>query len=248
MKKLLLLITALFILASVEGQILRYSNYTAPTPPVSRPDTIGVIDIAITEVEVDATSHSINMPEGLINGDLILVFFSCDGNPAVSVNTETSGSGWTIESYGYGTTAVTGAIIWKISDGTDVLTLTTDKAQVSNTQAYGLYNADETDPITVTSANGATGNPNPPSNTGAYGAVDYLWFVVAAVDTYASLATAAPADFYGFHTTSIDVGGSCSINSAYRSLNTADAYDPGTFTITPVDEQWVAFTVIVNPN
>lgn len=31
MKKLLLLITALFILASVEGQILRYSNYTAPT-------------------------------------------------------------------------------------------------------------------------------------------------------------------------------------------------------------------------
>ena len=33
MKKLLLLITALFILASVEGQILRYSNYTAPVPP-----------------------------------------------------------------------------------------------------------------------------------------------------------------------------------------------------------------------
>ena len=29
MKKLLLLITALFLLVSVEGQILRYSNYTA---------------------------------------------------------------------------------------------------------------------------------------------------------------------------------------------------------------------------
>jgi hypothetical protein len=33
MKKLLLLITSLFILASVEGQILRYSNYVAPTLP-----------------------------------------------------------------------------------------------------------------------------------------------------------------------------------------------------------------------
>ena len=33
MKKLLLLITALFLLVSVDGQILRYSNYTAPTPP-----------------------------------------------------------------------------------------------------------------------------------------------------------------------------------------------------------------------
>jgi len=32
MKKLLLLITALFILASVEGQILRYSNYTGQSP------------------------------------------------------------------------------------------------------------------------------------------------------------------------------------------------------------------------
>ena len=35
MKKLLLLITALFILASAEGQILRHSNYTAPTPVVN---------------------------------------------------------------------------------------------------------------------------------------------------------------------------------------------------------------------
>lgn len=33
MKKLLLLITGLLLLFSVEGQILRYSNYTAPTPP-----------------------------------------------------------------------------------------------------------------------------------------------------------------------------------------------------------------------
>jgi len=33
MKKLLLLITGLLLLFSAEGQILRYSNYTAPTPP-----------------------------------------------------------------------------------------------------------------------------------------------------------------------------------------------------------------------
>lgn len=33
MKKLLLLITGLLLLFSVEGQILRYSNYTAPVPP-----------------------------------------------------------------------------------------------------------------------------------------------------------------------------------------------------------------------
>ena len=247
MKKLLLLITGLLLLFSVDGQILRYSNYTAPAPQAERPDTIGIIDDIVTSVGVDATSHPIDLPGGLLTGDLILVFFSCDGNPTVSINTGVSGEGWTIESYAYGTTAVTGAVIWKISDGTDALTLTTNQAQVSNTQAYGLYNVNASDPITVTSATGASGNPNPPSNTGAYGAVDYLWFAVAAADSYASLATAGPADFYGFLATSINVGGSSSINSAYRSLNTAGAYDPGTFTITPTDEQWAAFTVIVNP-
>lgn len=34
MKKLLLLITVLFLLVSANGQILRYSNYTAPVPPI----------------------------------------------------------------------------------------------------------------------------------------------------------------------------------------------------------------------
>lgn len=38
MKKLLLLITGLLLLFSVEGQILRYGNATAPTPPEETPD------------------------------------------------------------------------------------------------------------------------------------------------------------------------------------------------------------------
>jgi hypothetical protein len=42
MKKLLLLITALFLLISVEGQILRYSNYTTPTPPTVLVESISV--------------------------------------------------------------------------------------------------------------------------------------------------------------------------------------------------------------
>lgn len=42
MKKLLLLITGLLLLFSVEGQILRYSNYTAPTPPTVLVESISV--------------------------------------------------------------------------------------------------------------------------------------------------------------------------------------------------------------
>lgn len=40
MKKLLLLITGLLLLLSVDGQILRYSNYTAPVPELRGPDEL----------------------------------------------------------------------------------------------------------------------------------------------------------------------------------------------------------------
>lgn len=42
MRKLLLLITGLLLLFSVDGQILRYSNYTAPTPPTVLVESISV--------------------------------------------------------------------------------------------------------------------------------------------------------------------------------------------------------------
>jgi hypothetical protein len=42
MKKILLLITGLLLFFSVEGQILRYSNYTAPTPPAQLVESIDV--------------------------------------------------------------------------------------------------------------------------------------------------------------------------------------------------------------
>lgn len=62
MKKLLLLITGLLLLFSVEGQILRYSNYTAPTPPVS-------VDSASWEPEYKAVYYAMTTPPSIDTAD-----------------------------------------------------------------------------------------------------------------------------------------------------------------------------------
>ena len=242
MKRLLLLLTGLLLLLSAEGQILRYSNATAPEEPSAG---IEIVDTEVTSIELDGTSHSINMPTGLSAGDLILVFFASDGVPAISINTGVSGNNWTIEADHVSGTAASGAVIWKIAEGSDALTLTTDAAQQTKANAYGLSGVDASDPITVTEAAGNNVSPNPPSNTGLLGAVDYLWFAVAAIDSYITI-SAVPTDFDNLLSTNYNIGGSCSINSAYRYHNTASAYDPDVFTSSGGDE-WVTFTVIVNP-
>ena len=74
MKKLLLLITALFILASVEGQILRYSNYTAPTPPVDSAnweDEYKVVYYAMTNPpQIDTADFQNRMVRRLVDSSL----------------------------------------------------------------------------------------------------------------------------------------------------------------------------------
>lgn len=74
MKKLLLLITGLFILASVEGQILRYSNYTAPTPPVDSAnweDEYKVVYYAMTNPpQIDTADFQNRMVRRLVDSSL----------------------------------------------------------------------------------------------------------------------------------------------------------------------------------
>jgi len=180
---------------------------------------------------------------------LLLVFFGNDGNPIISIDTDNSDSGWTIESTNTGGTGVTGTVIWKIADADgDTLTLTlTGSSQISVAQTYRITNFDSSDPIKVTSAGGlGAQDADPPANTGDYSADDYLWIVSYSGDGYTSYATAAPADFTGLDITYIASAGSCSVNTAWRKYNINGAYDPGIFTKNAAEE-WAAFTVIINP-
>ena len=62
MKKLLLLITGLLLLFSVEGQILRYSNYTTPVPPT--PETNDFLTNLVAYWKLDEASGTLADSQG----------------------------------------------------------------------------------------------------------------------------------------------------------------------------------------
>lgn len=81
MKKLLLLITGLFLLLSVEGQILRYSNYVAPVETITYCDEYNAVLAAMTtEPSLVNKGYQNTMVQALVDGgywarmDLFYVF------------------------------------------------------------------------------------------------------------------------------------------------------------------------------
>jgi len=138
-----------------------------------------------------------------------------------------------------------GAVIWKIAEGSDALTITSVNYEESTFISYRISGFHSSNPMTVTNATGNSTNWDPPENTGEYGAVNYLWIVFAATDDDV-VASVAPADFNNLVTQFADHAiGSASCSIADREHNTGGAYNPGTFTSDT--EQWVCFTIIVNP-
>jgi len=231
---------------------LRYSYYTTPSEPEPPSPFPQVESITVTTANSsDRTSHPVGIPATLEAGDLLVVFFACDGNPTLSIDEANSTADWTIASSYVSGTGVRGAVLWKIADDdVDTLTLTTSAAQISMEQTYRISNYETSDPVSVTYSVWSSGEtpPTPPANTGGYGADDYLWIAAYAGDSYASRAVTGPTDFTNLTITSVDVGGGCSVNSARRELAIDGAYTPGVFVETAASvEEWVAFTVIINP-
>lgn len=199
----------------------------------------------------DSTSHSISALSsvGTISaGDLLLVIFSCDENTGdaaditVSINAGVSGNNWNIGGQvGNGNFNVNGSWFWKIAEGSDVLTLTTNTGQQSSHAAYRITGGYS---VTGTSA-GSTGgsNSNPPSHTPPDGTQDYLWIATRSGDNTV-VATVAPSSFSNLLTQAASGASGASTNTAERQLN-ASSLDPGTFT--SATEQWVSWTLAISP-
>jgi hypothetical protein len=93
MKKLLLLITGLLLLFSVEGQILRYSNYTAPVPPEPEQELRGPDELwdghTVIWLEHDTllseSSGAVSAWEDIANGHELIPYAS-DGSSGTADN------------------------------------------------------------------------------------------------------------------------------------------------------------------
>lgn len=188
----------------------------------------------------DTTSHPIGLPTGIVAGNMLLVVFSVDGSPTISINTGVSGNNWTLgtkASYG---TDVSGVYVWKIAEGSDALTLTTSAAEQSSHIALRITGASS---VQGASATGSSTNSNPPSLTPSGGAMDYLWVATRSGDS--TTVSSSPPSGYNNPQGLPGIGTSSASTNTAEKLANLSSDDPGTFTTGT--EQWVSFTLAVSP-
>jgi hypothetical protein len=201
------------------------------------------VDVAGTSqgrtTTTNTTSHAITMPTGIQAGDLLLCVFSVDAAPTVSVNTGVSGDNWKKLGQASYSTTVTGAVFWKIAEGSDALTLTTTSSEQSSHIVYRISGGKS---VSGTSANGSSTNSNPPSHTGHNGTEKYLWIATRSGDSTIN-ATVAPSNMGSL--VAYAAAGTGGASTAVASVvSEASSFDPSTFTSS--SEQWVSWTIAVS--
>lgn len=201
-----------------------------------------VVQATDTSIEaLSTTSHTVDLPSGIQNGDLLIVFFM-SGNPP---GTMTWPSGWTGIDFGdFGQIGrMRGAYVQ--ADGTEgaTITVTTGNSITSGHLAYritGSWVASQAPEWDVDDATGGGSGPaDPPDHTPTGGAKDYLWIATAfSKDDPVS----EPTDYGGYRSASAS---GHYLVSAYRSLNAASE-NPGTFN--SGNDDWAAITMAVHPS
>lgn len=205
-----------------------------------------VVAATNTTAGTNGTSTVINMPAGIVAGDLLLVW---DTNDATGTpRSQSGGSDWTRISTGANGTAISMAIFAKIAAGGDTLTLAgaaQDFASVSaRITGHGVTNV-AVDIIIGTPATGTDAAPDPPDNV-CGGPQDYLFLESFHADddddtaTYWSTNYSAVAQIQSANSAS-----SCLTGVGQRALS-ATSENPGTMALA-ASEEWVAQTLSIPP-
>lgn len=219
-----------------EGSVLTLS-INATNTSTSAPVVQGRATAQTTTT--DTTSHTITLPSSVQVGELLLVVFSVDGAPIVSVG---SGTGWNFLGQRSNGTTVTGAVFWKIATGSDALTVSTSVAEQSSHVSFRISGVKKPGAVSGTGSDGSSTNSDPASHT--MPGTDNrgrLWIATRSGDAQV-VATAAPSGYSNLQSIAATGSGGASTNTAEKeTTGTTNVEDPGTFTSTT--EQWVCFTI-----
>lgn len=205
-----------------------------------------------TSSQVDGgntTSHTVDMPSGVVSGDLLICTFANDGSATVSA------TGWTeIVSSNEGSVRCTS--FYRRSDGTEGAsqTFTTSASERSGATVYRISGAE--DPATQAPEDGGSSTVNGGGNsinlatcTPTGGAKDYLWIIGFGADRNHAV-SAWPTNYTNASANNQETqpgGGanSCTVASATRT-NNASSENVGFWTITSADGM-AGQTIAVHP-
>lgn len=198
-----------------------------------------------TEDASNVTSHTVDMPAGITDGNLLIVVFGDDGSTTISWP-----GGWTEIAERANASNCEMSVAYRVAGASEpsTITVTTGAAQRSSHCVYEISGAE--DPATQapqidTTAIGTSTAPNAASLTPTGGAKDYLYISAMVSDRNRTVD--------GFPTNCPDSqinqngGGANSASCAMASDQVnASSFDPDAFTISASDE-WVAATIAVHP-
>ena len=191
---------------------------------------------------VNGLNHTVNLPAGVVAGDLLLVFFGTDGTPAIAFP-----GGWTnlFQKDTFGAPDARGGAWYKVASASedDPFTVTTDAAEMTAYTIYRITGYSEV-PENGVATNGNSANPDPPNLVPSWGARNTLWFAMELNDDNVTV-NAYPANYgNGLNNVAANAEG-VAIGSARRELN-AVSDDPGVFTLS-AGQQWMSNTIAICP-
>lgn len=200
-----------------------------------------------TSEETTATSsHGVDLPAGVVSGNLIVSVFSSDGDSTVSFP-----AGYTEFFELMAGSRNTLSFAYRQADGGEgaSFTVTTSADRQSAHVTYRITGHENPATQAPEASTGATEtsldtNPDPDSITPTGGSKDYL-FIAAHGHNNDRTTTAFPTSYSNGLSEQGSGGGACGVASAERQL-TATSEDPGTFTIS-AGAEWVAATIAIHP-
>lgn len=213
-----------------------------------------VASSAFSEENADVEVHTVDLPTGIQVGDLLLAFFSVDGNNT-PVTWPTNGGTWTVISQipsSPGSTTNTLSIAYKIATAVEagspnITVATTGFDNVSTHQVFRIakdtfYSAGSYIQAS-TRSNGNSTAPNSNSLTASWGSTRNLWFTVTSRNNATFGTPSYPVNYTNGFTNAggVSTDGQ-SLGIARRERITATE-DPGTFTY-PSDA-WLAYTLVI---
>lgn len=187
------------------------------------PGTWPVIEAqATTTITTNAASFSMNLPSGIVPGDMLLCMTAVGSNYPRNLP-----SGWTLlTNLHNAVNYANGDIFWKVATGSDALTITLASGTTSLTGAVmRISGANFVEYAKVNDYYDT--DPNPPLLTPSISGKKYL-YIAGAVSSGTIGASSAPLNYTGLTNLPGKDGNACSLFFAHRSgLDTAE--DPGVF-------------------
>jgi hypothetical protein len=202
-----------------------------------------------TADSADTTTHAINYPSSMTNGNLVILYASCrNSNASATWDAAVTPLFNTTPSSGTSRSRYTAA--YRTVDGSEgaTITLTTSIANSCAAIAYEISGVHASQVPTCTTAlqDVANSNPDPPEHTASWGSDDNLWIIGYSVSSTRTTSV-TPTNYGNTVTVSSTSGVDTTIASSRRADTALSVDNPGTYTIGGGTERWATSTCAIRP-